>query len=146
MEIPKGFIEEIGYLKIFEKPYKNQEISICQNNKGGNMNFIKGNINSFFGTYILFNMNETYEDNPICTPIISYSKDPIGDIVAIKQSNSFHGEDKKYYSGLNINIVLLSINSFVQHKRIKPSETLSQAKKLSLHEINLLEKEGLKNS
>ena len=143
VEIPEGFIRDIKYLKVMEKPYKTQKISIFQSNQKGYMDSIEGNIKGYFGTYILFNINGSYNINPICTPIISQEQESIGHIVAIKQSNSLHGEYTKYYSGINVNILLLAIKSLVKQKKTTASETLSQSKKLSSTEIDLLKNAGL---
>ena len=50
------------------------------------------------------------------------------------------------YSALNINIIFRCINGLVHQNKISPSETLSEAKKLSPVEIHVLKREGLKNT
>ena len=86
-----------------------------------------------------------YENNSICAPIISLSKDSSGYVVAIRPGISLKLEDE-IYSSISMNIVFRCIKSLVHQNKINHKETLSDAKKLSLTEIHVLRKEGLKDT
>ena len=86
-----------------------------------------------------------YENNSICAPIISLSKDSSGYVVAIRPGICLKLEDK-IYSSISMNIVFRCIKSLVHQNKINHKETLSDAKKLSLTEIHILKKEGLKET
>ena len=71
MEIPKEFIADINFLRILEDPIEKEKICVCQVNKEGKLTFSDGNSLGFYGTQILYNINDAYEDNELYTPIIS---------------------------------------------------------------------------
>ena len=146
VEINIKYLKEVKYLRINEEPMLIQNILVCQRDKNDNLTFIEGKTTGFFGTNILFNVKSPYENNTICTPIISLSSDCFGDVIAIKQNNSLSGENNNSYSGLNINILFRAIKTLVHPYKLNPIETLSKAKKLSLTELNVLKKQGLKET
>ena len=146
MEIPDGFIKDIECLEIQENPKEKQIILASQINQEGEIVLCQGNSLSFFGTHILYNINDSYKENAIGTPIISLFGDSLGKIIGINQSDTLNGENNDQYSVINIDIVMRAIKGLVYKNKIKPSETLSDAKKLSLTEIHILKKEGLKET
>ena len=146
MEIPPGFIKDIEYLEIWENPNEKQTILACQINQEGGMDLCKGNTISFFGYHILYDINGSYKENAIGTPIISLFGDSIGKIIGLNQNDTLIGENNEKYSVINIDIIMRAIKGLVYKNKIKPSETLSDAKKLSLNELHILRKEGLKET
>ena len=65
MEIPYGFIKDIEPLNIYKNLIGNEEMLICQIKQGNNLDISKGNILEKFGTNLLFNVNDSYENNAI---------------------------------------------------------------------------------
>ena len=51
---------------------------VCQIKEGNNFEISKGKIIEIFGTNLLFNVNESYENNAIGTPLISLSGESVG--------------------------------------------------------------------
>jgi len=145
VEIPVEFIKDIDYLKVLEYPIDKQKLYVCQINKEGILSLNEGNSLGLFGTQVLYNITCQYENNSICAPIISLSKDSSGYVVAIRPGISLKLEDK-IYSSISMNIILRCIKGLVHQNKINPKETLSDAKKLSLTEIHVLRKEGLKDT
>ena len=133
------------YLRIWEDPIDEQKILVCQINNEGKFNFCETVTLGFFGIHFSYKIESPYINNKICTPIISLSKDSFGDVIAIKHNKSkLKGEN--IHQALNINIIFRCINGLVHQNKISPSETLSEAKKLSPVEIHVLAREGLKNT
>ena len=145
VEIDVSFSYDFKYLRILEEPFDKQNILVYQFNKEKNFDFIEGYTLGFYGTYILFKVKDSYVHNAICTPIISLSEDSFGDIIGIITYGSIKFEND-IHTFLNINFILRAIKCLVHQNKIKPSETLSQAKKLTLTEIHVLRKEGLKET
>jgi hypothetical protein len=65
MEIPFGFIDDIEPLNLYKNPIGKEEMLVCQTKQGNNLDISKGNIIEKFGTNILFNVNDSYENNAI---------------------------------------------------------------------------------
>ena len=144
LEIPVEFIKDIEYLKVLEYPIEKQKVCVCQVNQEDNLIFNEGNSLGFFGTQMLYNIIDPYENNQLCTPIISLSKDSLGHVIAIRPGISLI--ENKIYSSISINIIFRCIKSLVHQNKINPSETLSDAKNLSLTEVHVLRREGLKDT
>ena len=83
-------------------------------------------------------------NNSECTPIISLSQDSIGFVIGLNNNNI--DKDNNTHKAININIILRSIKGLVHQNKITSLETLSLAKKLSLTELHVLRKEGLKDT
>ena len=116
---------------------------ICQTKQGNNFDISKGNIIEKFGTNLLFNVNDSYENNAIGTPLISLSKESFGQVIGLKIDNYLSGEKRDKFSALNINTFIECIEILVNLQRIKPEKTLSEPKKLSLKEKHILKEKGL---
>ena len=144
MEIPYGFIKDIEPLNIYKNLIGNEEMLICQIKQGNNFEISKGKIIEIFGTNLLFNVNESYENNAIGTPLISLSGESFGKVIGVKVDNFKSGKNKDQFAAHNIYIFLESIQSLVNFQRIKPEETLSEPKRLSSKEINILSNKNLK--
>ena len=95
MEIPPGFIKDIEYLEIWENPNEKQTILACQINQEGGMDLCKGNTISFFGYHILYDINGSYKENAIGTPIISLFGDSIGKIIGLNQNDNLNEENNE---------------------------------------------------
>ena len=103
MEIPFGFIDDIEPLNLYKNPIGKEEMLICQIKQGNNLDISKGNIIEKFGTNLLFNVNDSYENNAIGTPLISLSKESFGQVIGLKIDNYLSGEKRDKFSALNIN-------------------------------------------
>ena len=146
VEIPGEFNKDVEYLQIVEEPIEKQKLLVCQLDENGEIIFVEGDSLGFYGTKILFNIKGSYKNNAICTPIISLSEESLGNVIAIRENNSLNGKESNFYSGINFNIIFLSIKNLIHQNKIKHNESLSSAKKLSLTEIHVLRKEGLKET
>ena len=67
---------------------------VCQIKKGNNFDISKGKIIEIFGTNLLFNVNESYENNAIGTPLISLSGESFGKVIGVKVDNFKSGKNK----------------------------------------------------
>ena len=143
-EIHYGYINDIEPLNIYKNLIGNEEMLVFQIKQGNNFEISKGKIIEIFGTNILFNVNESYENNAIGTPLISLSGESVGKVIGVKVDNFLSGRNKDQFAAHNINIFLESIQSLVNFQRIKPEETLSEPKRLSSKEINILSNKNLK--
>ena len=65
MEIPYGLINDIEPLNLYKNPIGKEEMLVCQIEQGNNLDISKGNIIEKFGTNLLFNVNDSYENNAI---------------------------------------------------------------------------------
>ena len=116
---------------------------VCQIKKGNNFDISKGKIIEIFGTNLLFNVNESYENNAIGTPLISLSGESAGKVIGVKVDNFLSGKNKDQFAAHNIYIFLECIKSLVNFQKIKPEETLSEPKRLSSTEIKKLSIQNL---
>ena len=146
MELLNAVINNIEPLQIYEEPIEKQNILVSQINQGNIFEIFKGDITENFGTNLLFNINGTYENIAIGTPVISLSVTGclFGKVIGIKVDNFLSGEENDKFAAHNINIFLESIKSLVYSQKISPEETLSEPKKLSLKEKRKLKDKGLK--
>ena len=143
MEIPYGLINDIEPLNLYKNPIGKEEMLVCQIKQGNNLDISKGNIIEKFGTNLLFNVNDSYENNALGTPFISLSKESFGQVIGLKIDNYLSGEKRDKFSALNINTFIECIEILVNLQRIKPEKTLLEPKKLSLKEKHILKGEGL---
>ena len=146
MEIMNVVINNIEPLQIYEEPVEKQNILVSQITQGNIFEISRGDIIEIFGTNLLFNINGTYENIAIGTPVISLSVSGsfFGKVIGIKVDNFLSGEENDKFAAHNINIFLESIKSLVYSQKISPEETLSEPKKLSLREKRKLKDKGLK--
>ena len=142
VEIPINSFKKVEYLKIKEVPVQRQKIYSIQINSKGKLNFIEGNSLGFFGTYIYYNLTNSNLNNSECTPIISLSQDSLGFVIGLYNNNVANNA----YKAMNINVILRSIKGLAHQNKITPLQTLFSAKKLSLTELHVLRKEGLKET
>ena len=147
VEIPLNTINKVKYLRVLEEPYKDQKICICQIDKKGTLNFCGGSFKELYGTYIISDINGSYENIADGLPIISLSEGFLGDLVAINEKFLCDQQKQKVNNyitlNLNINIIIRAIRSLVQQNKITKEETLSEAKTLSQIEMHVLKKAGL---
>ena len=143
MEIPFGFIDDIEPLNLYKNPIGKEEMLVCQTKQGNNLDISKGNILEKFGTNLLFNVNDSYENNAIGTPLISLSKESLGQVIGLKVDNYLSGETRDKFSAININTFIECIEILVNSQRIRPEKTLSEPKRLSLKEKHKLKEKGL---
>ena len=144
VEIPINSFEKVEYLKIKEVPVERQKILSIHVNSEGKINFVEGNTLGFFGTYIYYNLTNSNLNNSECTPIITLSQDSLGFVIGLY--NNYVDIANSAHKTININIILRSIKGLVHQNKITASQTLSPAKKLSLTELHVLRKEGLKET
>ena len=141
VEIPLNTINNVNYLRVLEVPSKEHKISVCQTDENGNIKLCECNSSSFFGTYILYNIDDRKKKIVNASPIVSLSESFFGDLIAINTIINY--KEKAYCIGININIILRAIRALVHQNKITKEETLSEPKKLSQTEIHVLKKEGL---
>jgi hypothetical protein len=122
-------------------PSKNQKMSVCQIDKNGKLNLCGCGFGGFYGTYILYLINDSYKKIVNSSPILSLSDNFFGELIAINIYIQY-GETA-YWQGLNINIIIHAIRALVHQNKITKEETLSEPKKLSPTEMHVLKKEGL---
>ena len=143
LEIPLNTFKSVEYLRIWEEPIKGQELISLQLNTDNKIHLTNGKFEEFYGYYLIYKLNSSYP-NLICSPIISLDKNSLGDVIGICQNQLVWNNNK--YSAININIVLRGIKALIHQNRTTHLHTASFAKKLSLIESHILEKEGLKST
>ena len=117
-------------------PSKNQKMSVCQIDKNGKLNLCGCGFGGFYGTYILYLINDSYKKIVNSSPILSLSDNFFGELIAINIYIQY-GETA-YWQGLNINIIIHAIRALVHQNKITKEETLSEPKKLSPTEMHVL--------
>ena len=142
-EIHYGYINDIEPLNIYKNLIGNEEMLVFQIKQGNDFEISKGKIIEIFGTNLLFNVNESYANNAIGTPLISLSGESAGKVIGVKVDNFLSGKNKDQFAAHNIYIFLESIQNLVNFQRIKPEETLSEPKRLSSTEIKKLSNQNL---
>ena len=145
LEIPLNTIKIANYLRVYEIPYIDQKLCICQYNKNGTFNFYEGHILGFFGNYSLCKISNEFINNTNGSPIISLDECSFGDLIAINM-NFFSNKKCTTHVSLNINIIIRAIRSLVHQNKITRKETLSEPKNLSPTEIHVLKKDGLEET
>ena len=140
VEIPSGLFENIEYLTVNENIDEDQSIISFHINNQGNFNFCEGDISGFFGNYILYNIEESYENKALCLPLLSISDNSDYQVIGANQNNSLYKdmENNTSKKSLNINIFLTAIKILAEQKIKKTEKYLFQAKKLNLEEIHTL--------
>ena len=140
LEIPFGLFKNIEYLKINEKIDEDQSIISCHIDVKGKFIFCEGDISGLYGTYILYNIEESYENNVLCSPLLYLAENSNYQVIGVNQNNSLYKDEEEntYKKSLNINIILTAIKTLAEQKIKKTEKYLFPAKRLNLEQIHKL--------
>ena len=118
LEIPFGLFKNIEYLKINEKIDEDQSIISCHIDVKGKFIFCEGDISGLYGTYILYNIEESYENNVLCSPLLYLAENSNYQVIGVNQNNSLYKDEEENTSkkSLNINIILTAIKTLAEQK------------------------------